>query len=294
MELSIVLACYNGAETLSTQLDALARQSWSELWEVIVSDNGSTDTSRQIAETYRGKIAQLRVVDSSGARGIAHARNVGAAFAGGKTLAFCDQDDEVSTGWVEAMGEALKRHDFVAGSIELEKLNEPWARKYRGAPQADELMYFWRDRSFFPVAFGCTLGVKHELFDAVGGLDESFARDGDEVDLCWRIQCEGIALQFIPAAVVHYRCRHSFGAIFHQACHYGEADVNLYAKWRSKGLGDAQSLPRQLAAAFKPFVRLLPRSMWGKADRARLIWEVGFLTGRIRGSAANCILLLHK
>ncbi len=63
MRLSIVLACYNGAETLADQLDGLAAQEWSQPWEVVFVDNRSTDNSRAIAEQYKDRLPNLRVVD---------------------------------------------------------------------------------------------------------------------------------------------------------------------------------------------------------------------------------------
>ena len=41
--LSVVLPTRNGATTIGAQVVALARQSWDGNWEVVVSDNGSTD-----------------------------------------------------------------------------------------------------------------------------------------------------------------------------------------------------------------------------------------------------------
>jgi len=52
MKLSVIIPCYNEADTIATQLEVLAKQYWSEPWEVIVSDNGSTDDSLAIVEKY--------------------------------------------------------------------------------------------------------------------------------------------------------------------------------------------------------------------------------------------------
>jgi hypothetical protein len=38
--LSVVIACYNGAETLPVQLEALSTQEWSRPWELVLADNG--------------------------------------------------------------------------------------------------------------------------------------------------------------------------------------------------------------------------------------------------------------
>src|SRR6266545_10527 len=107
MKLSVVVPCFNSAKTIAIQLEALANQTWSEPWEVIVADNGSTDSSVAIAESYKKRLPHLRIVDASDRRGAGHARNVGAAAAAGDLLAFCDADDEVAPGWLSAMGQAL-------------------------------------------------------------------------------------------------------------------------------------------------------------------------------------------
>src|SRR5215468_11366155 len=133
MKLSVIIPCYNGVGTIATQLEALAKQDWSEPWEVIVSDNGSTDDSVAIVEKYRSKLPHLRVVDASAKRGAPYAINVGARAATGDAIAVCDADDEIAPGWVAAIGEALSRHEFVASRFEFRKLNEPWALEARSS-----------------------------------------------------------------------------------------------------------------------------------------------------------------
>ena len=142
MKLSVIIPCFNSAKFLGQQLKALAQQEWSEPWEVILADNGSTDDSIAIARQYQHKFSHLRIVDASAIPGAAYARNVGAKVAKGELLAFCDADDEVAPGWVAAMGEALEQYEFVAGRLEREKLNEPWLRKSRIAAQTNKLSTF--------------------------------------------------------------------------------------------------------------------------------------------------------
>jgi len=100
----VIIPCFNAADTIAAQLEALAGQCWSEPWEVIVSDNGSTDESSRIVERYIARLPGLRVVDSSDQRGPARARNIGAlAAATGDAFLFCDAGDEVVPEWLTAM-----------------------------------------------------------------------------------------------------------------------------------------------------------------------------------------------
>ena len=100
---SVVVALYNGADTIEAQLDALTLQSATG-FEVIVADNGSTDLGPKIVIAHT---VGAHLVDASNIRGQGHARNVGASVANGDLLLFCDQDDIVSPEWVEAMRAAL-------------------------------------------------------------------------------------------------------------------------------------------------------------------------------------------
>ena len=104
MSISLIIPCYNATDTIGAQLEAVARQQYRQLWEVIVSDNGSIDSSREVVERFKGQLPRLRIVDASDRHGAAHARNRGAAMASGDALVFVDADDEVAPGWLEAIG----------------------------------------------------------------------------------------------------------------------------------------------------------------------------------------------
>jgi GT2 family glycosyltransferase len=281
MELSVVIACLNGGPTIGEQLDALAAQSISEPWEVIVADNGSRDGSQELVRSYASRFPQLRLIDSSHRRGLSHARNAGAAAASGRSLAFCDQDDRVAAGWLEAMTIALRSHQLVAGRLEHDLLNAPWTIEVRGRPQAQELMTY--EPGWPPFAFGCTLGVRKELHDRLGGFDESFDRGSEDADYCWRAQQLGSALVFVPDAATHYRFRDTLSAIYRQARNYGYSEVQFYAKHRALGLPKMRhplrTGARRWLGTLRAFARARSRGRLGVA-----LWLLGLRIGRLRGS----------
>jgi GT2 family glycosyltransferase len=290
LPVSVVIACFNGAETLDRQLGALLGQRASVPFEVIVADNGSTDGSREVVERYRWRSAPIRLVDASDARGLAHARNVGAFAAGGDAIAFCDQDDEVAPGWLVAMADALAEHDLVAGRLEHDVLNEPWTIAVRGRPQTTGLMD-WETEGGLPFAFGCTLGVRRAVHESIGGFDESFTRGCEDVDYCWRLQSAGHRLVFAPAAVTHYRFRHSLGGLFRQAVAYGESEAQLYGKHRALGLPPIYrpwwKAVRIWGATARAFLRGRSR-----AGLAEALWLLGQRVGRAKGSVERRVVFL--
>jgi glycosyltransferase involved in cell wall biosynthesis len=286
MRLSVIVACRNDEATLPRQLDALAAQQWPEPWEVIVSDNGSTDGSRAAAERFRARIPAFQVVDSSDRRGPAHARNVAVRHARGEALAFCDADDEVAPGWVAAMGRALAKHDFVACRMDLAKLNPPGI--LRGRPPQNDGVQAFTYPPFLPHAGGGTLGIKRAIHETVGGFDESLRLLSD-TDYCWRVQLTGVSLEFVPDAVVYVELRHSLKGMFRQARGWGEYDVLLYKRYQSRGM--PRLAWKSGLAAWRSLLRNLPR-IRDEEKRLDWVWNFGWRLGRLQGSIKHRVVAL--
>jgi glycosyltransferase involved in cell wall biosynthesis len=283
MKLSVIIPCLNAERTIAAQLEALANQQWSEPWEVIISDGGSRDRTTAIAEQYREKLPNLRIVDSSDRRGAPHGRNVGAQVAASAALAFCEADDEVEPGWVAVMGEALSQYDFVAGYCDLKKLNQPWAIKAR---TGGRLVDGWedgilREKSFikYPIAGGYTIGVKRSVHEAIGGFDQSIII-GDDIDYSWRVQLAGTKLHHIPNLIVHYRLRHSLTDIYRQAYVFGKYAVMLQKKHQSSGIY------LRLVDNIAPDWRLMGGEFLRirrKEELGQWLWKLGYNLGYQQG-----------
>jgi glycosyltransferase involved in cell wall biosynthesis len=283
----VIIPCLNEANFIGTQLEALAAQHWSEPWEVIVADNGSTDRSLAIVERYKGRVPNLRVVDASDRRGQAHAKNVGARAGMGNALAFCDADDEVASGWVAAIGEALSRHDLVASRFEIEKLNPPWVRQGRGTPQRNGVQRYWYP-PYLPHAGGCGLGVKRALHEAVGGFDETWPVLED-TDYCFRIQLRGTTLHFVPGAVVHIRFQQTSGGVYRQAFRWGKYNVLLYKKYRPLGMPELSW--KTGVSAWISLLRDLPQ-ICSKSSRTSWLWQFACRSGRLQACIRYRVLAL--
>lgn len=287
LSLSVVIPCFDAQATLGGQLEALAGQQWPGEWEVIVADNGSTDGSRQVVESFRERLPRLRWVDASDRRGPGHARNAGAAAARGEALLFCDADDQVAPGWLAAMGRALTEHDFVASRYEIARLNPPWVAQSRSHAQEEGLNpYTYPD--FLPHAGGGGLGVKRRLHQQIGGFDESLPALED-TDYCWRLQLAGTPLVFAGDAVVHIRYRHHLGGLFRQLVQYGVYNVLLYKRYRSRGMPRLGPLPGLLR--WGKLLLSLPR-LARRTGRAAWISQLGWRLGRLIGCLRFRVLAL--
>ena len=276
--LSVIIPAYNAAETIGEQLTALARQTFEKPWEVIVADNGSTDQTVAVAESFHTKIGNLKIVDASGKQGAAYARNVGANAAVGNGIAFCDADDVVGEGWVAAIFQGIESHGFVASRFDIKRLNSGWVVKNIGGPQHSGIQQYVNP-PYLPHAGGSGLGVRRDLHELVGGFDPAM-RLLEDTDYCWRLQLLGHALHFAPQAVVHVRYRSSTRAIARQYRSWGKANVLLYKKYRDKGM-PRYDWKSGINAWFR-FPRLLARI---RSKNALKTWwrKVNWRIGRLQG-----------
>jgi GT2 family glycosyltransferase len=280
MKLSVIIPCYNAAETIAAQVDALASQEWNEEWEVIVSDNGSTDYSMKIVERYRERLPHLIITQAHGRRGGAHAINVGASMASGEYLVFCDADDEVAPGWLAAIGEALREHDIVASKFDFETLNPSWTQTRMWMAQQEGLL----TARFYPNfvhAGSCGLGIKRSLFEAIHGFDETIPVLWD-TDLCFKAQLAGAQFYFASDAVVFIRQRNKLLSAFHQSRQWAEYNVLIYRRYRVP----EKTFPRPWKLYFTLWRGLLLQLLFirRREDWAKCVWAIGWLIGLLQGS----------
>jgi hypothetical protein len=173
VDASVIIPARDAAATLGAQLDALDAQRYAGTFEVIVADNGSKDATAEIVTRRLRSTDALRLVSVDG-EGVSRARNVGASYASGPTLLFCDADDVVGGSWCDGMTAALSSNDAVGGAIDFAELSpehESDGRLLRGLDR-------WP--GYEPFAWGCNFGIRTEVFHTVGGFDESFAGCDDE------------------------------------------------------------------------------------------------------------------
>ena len=276
---SVIIPCYNCAEVIGLQLEALAGQQIDQPWEVVLADNGSSDDLAAAIEPFQSRFDCLRIVAAGDEKGSAYARNVGAKAARSELLLFADADDEVGEGWLAAMLEALRVHDFVGCRMDFEKLNPSEDGRARRSLQQQGLQPYTYP-SFLPHAAGGTLGVRRSVHEEVGGFDTSLLRLQD-TDYCWRIQLAGHEMHFVPDAVVHYRLRESLGETWRQAFRYGEYNVKLYSLYKGKGMGKL-TLVRMLRGWYS-LLRQLPQLL-DEERRGKVVWNMAWRIGRIYGS----------
>jgi glycosyltransferase involved in cell wall biosynthesis len=278
VDVSVIVPFRNAAPYFHQHLEALARENFPSAWEVIAVDNGSTDESRQIAETFRGRL-NLRIVEARDKVGAGYARNVGARNASARKLLFIDADDEVAPGYVAAMAAALDRHEFVTSAFDHKTLNPAWVQDAHGLVWRDPDDPLFVQFGVLPFAGG-SIGISRDAFDAAGGFPEDLPRMQD-IAFSWEVQLAGKTLHYIPDAVYRVRYRSTLPGLFRQGLAGGSTAPLLYRRYRSAGMER-----RTIVQMLKSWMRLALRlsSARTKADLAPLILELGRQIGRAKGS----------
>jgi len=88
---SVIIPSYNAEAFLSDAVKSVLHQTWREL-ELIIVNDGSTDSTRSMAEQFSGDDRRVKIVDKRNG-GPSSARNAGIAAASGDAICFLDADD---------------------------------------------------------------------------------------------------------------------------------------------------------------------------------------------------------
>lgn len=169
---SVVVPVLDDAARLAACLDALHRQVDAPELEVVVVDNGSTDTSVAVARAH--PLAPVVVVEPR--RGSYAARNAGLAVATGSLVAFTDADCVPAPDWSSRGAASLVDAAVVGGHVQPTSSVGPsvWER-------LDRAIYLRQQDLVTQQGYSATanLWVRREVLDEVGPFDASLLSSGD-------------------------------------------------------------------------------------------------------------------
>jgi GT2 family glycosyltransferase len=224
---SVVVCSHNGAGTLRNCLEGLAELEYLD-YEVILVDDGSTDETAEIGQTFGVRVVEIEH------SGLSAARNAGMRAATGELVAYLDDDCRPDPQWLTYLAATfmVTPHMGVGGPNVPPDDAGPVARCVASAPGGPiHVLISDREAEHIP---GCNMAFRRDALLEIGGFDAQFWVAGDDVDLCWRLQQRGGTLGFSPAAMVWHQRRDSLRSYYRQQRGYGRAEALLERKWPEK------------------------------------------------------------
>ena len=221
---SVVIVTRNTAELLAGLLASIgADRSFAPfLKEVIVVDNGSTDTTEGMVRDTFQKVVYIRNEEN---RGFAAAVNAGVSRSSEDLILFLNSDTRLIEGEIVKMVGYIEEHAGIG--IAGPQLVYPDLARQRSFASAPSLLLeivprFFLERIFprrFPgkkaiwsgpgdvnSLIGAAILVKREVLEATGGFDERFFFFLEETDLCVGAREKGYRVSFFPGTrVIHHQ-----------------------------------------------------------------------------------------
>ena len=202
MKVSVIIPCFNRASKVAETIQCVFKQTLPPD-EIIAVDDGSTDNTVEVLESFGSRLRVLRQKNA----GPAVARNTGLASATGDYVWFMDSDDLASLNKLEVQVRALEQ---TGGDIAF----APWIKCRLNGSRADAQTHVLQQRGL-PRAMALALAsrwtivlqtalFRHSLLKKVGGFDTTYLVAEDQL-LFLRCLLADARIVRTPECLVLYR-----------------------------------------------------------------------------------------
>ena len=219
---SLIVPIHNGLEFLEPMLASLRACTPDGLYELILSDDGSGEETRQL---LAGQSNWAQVVLSAENKGFAAACNSGATRASGEFLVFLNTDLEFKPGWLEALVTTADEDEKIGavgcklvypdGTIQhggvflredqLDRIPLIASHDHVGKPSNDSEA---NKRADLLAVTAAAILIRGRAFAEVGGFDEAYFNGYEDVDLCLKLGRAGWRTVYEPACeLIHFESK---------------------------------------------------------------------------------------
>ncbi|MBU1937231.1 glycosyltransferase, partial [bacterium] len=243
---SIILCVQNDAEATQACLEAISTNESDFTYEVIIVDNGSTDSTPKLLAAIEGDV---QILTQKAPLPYPHALNLAAAKARGNYLLFLNPTTEprpeslkmmLTTAQTEtdvyAVGAVLTRPDQTIEHMGFAfRDNKVPFSLYRDFPANHDVTK--RAREFQAVGAACLL-VRQSRFEQIGGFDEQMPSSFADIDLCLRLRMSGGKITIPPNASVLFNGTKTLIPEY-----YSQQDLQQFlGRWASKITADSDKI----------------------------------------------------
>lgn len=218
-KVAVVILNWNGREFLNKFLPAVVEHTANDA-EIIVADNGSTDSSIEFLEM---EFPMVRIIQNLTNMGFAKGYNDALKQVDADYYVLLNSDIEVTANWLNPVIDFMEKDPMMAAC--QPKLRSYYQRdhfEYAGAAggfidkygypyckgrvfqhlEKDEGQYDTPGEIFW--ATGACMFVRANLYHKFFGLDEDFFAHMEEIDFCWRLKNAGYKIMYCPDSVVYH------------------------------------------------------------------------------------------
>lgn len=231
MRYSVIIPVYNRPDEVDELLYSLTTQTFHD-FEVIVVEDGSSVTCKQVVDGYADKL-DIHYYNKPNS-GPGQTRNYAAERSGGDYLLILDSDCILPEGYLAAVEAELSREpaDAFGGP---DRAHESFSDVQKAINYAMTSFFTTggirggkkKMDKFYPRSFN--MGVKAEVYRALGGFSKM--RFGEDIDFSIRIFKGGYRCRLFPEAWVWHKRRTDLKKFFKQVHNSGIARINLYKKY---------------------------------------------------------------
>ena len=254
-DISVSIVNLNGEKYLKECLGSLKELNYpQDKLEIIVVDNGSTDSSLDI---IKKDYPQVKLIENSKNMGFAYANNQAAKAASGEYIAFLNNDTRVDKNWLIELLRPIykdneivvsgskvlsidgKKIDFVGGMINFE--GKGFQIDYGIAIENDNYDKY----RFLPFVNGGAMMIAKRVFIEADGFDEDFFAYYEDVDLGWRLWVLGYKVVFSPKSIVYHHHHGTSKAISEDKLRFLKERNSIYSVFKNY---DDENLSRVFSA----------------------------------------------
>ncbi len=232
MKYSIIVPVFNRPDEVDELLRSLTEQTEGG-FEVIVVEDGSTQTCREVCRGYEGQLDIRYFMKPNSGPG--QSRNYGVERAKGEYVIILDSDVVLPPGYIASLSRELQREpaDAFGGPDSA----HPSFTDTQKAISYSMTSFFTTGGirgsrkkkldKFYPRSFN--MGVRRDVYNRLGGFSKM--RFGEDIDFSIRIFRAGCSCRLFPESWVWHKRRTDFRKFFRQVYNSGIARINLYKKY---------------------------------------------------------------
>ncbi len=165
------------------------------------SSDGTVECLRKLQKEHEGVFGAFEVIETGENLGFGAGSNRAAQAGNGDYVFLCNVDTEIHADALTNLQKAIAEADEGFAAFELRQFPYEHPKFYN--PITLEVTY----------ASGACFVLRRDVFEALGGFDESLFMYAEDVDLSWRVRLAGHRIRYVPSAIIQHYAYKTAGEI---------------------------------------------------------------------------------